>query len=329
LERLSQRDNLGMNLDHPVLSSLLPVVLLICVGFVAGKAKLVRGESVRDLSNLVFLVLTQALLFRTMSSVRIEHLDFKPVAQYFLVAGALFVTMLWLYGRNSRASVLALASIFSNTLMIGVPLIGLAYGQEGQVLLFTLISLHALVLLSAATLVLELQVASEQAALSGERRAVWRTVASAVRNAIIHPVPLPILVGLVYAQTGWGLHPVVDRPLALLGSAFGPIALVLVGITLSQTPIGKQFMSALKLSLVKTVVHPALMLAVGWLLGLRGLHLAVMTVAAALPIGANVFLFSQRYRKEEDAVTAGVAVSTALAVVSITAVMAVLPLLPA
>jgi len=318
-----------MNLDHPVLSSLLPVVLLILIGFVAGKAKLVRGESVRDLSNLVFLVLTQALLFRTMSSVRIEQLDFKPVAQYFLVAGALFVAMLWLCGRNSRASVLALASIFSNTLMIGVPLIGLAYGQEGQVLLFTLISLHALVLLSAATLVLELQVASEHAALSGERRAVWRTVASAVRNAIIHPVPLPILVGLVYAQTGWGLHPVVDRPLALLGSAFGPIALVLVGITLSQTPIGKQFMSALKLSLVKTVVHPALMLAVGWLLGLRGLHLAVMTVAAALPIGANVFLFSQRYRKEEEAVTAGVAVSTAMAVVSVTAVMAVLPLLPA
>lgn len=318
-----------MNLDHPVLSSLLPVVLLIFIGFVAGKAKLVRGESVRDLSNLVFLVLTQALLFRTMSSVHIEQLDFKPVVQYFLVAGSLFVAMLWIYGGNSRASVLALASIFSNTLMIGVPLIGLAYGQEGQVLLFTLISLHALVLLSAATLVLELQVANEQAALLGERRAVWRTVASAVRNAIIHPVPLPILVGLIYAQTGWGLHPVVDRPLALLGSAFGPVALVLVGITLSLTPMGQQFSLALRLSLVKTLVHPLLMGLVGWMLGLRGLHLAVMTVAAALPIGANVFLFSQRYRKEEDAVTAGVAVSTAMAIVSVTVVMAVLPLLPA
>ncbi len=318
-----------MNLDHPVLSSLLPVVLLIFIGFVAGKAQLVRGESVRDLSNLVFLVLTQALLFRTMSSVHIEQLDFKPVMQYFLVAGSLFAAMLWIYGGNSRASVLALASIFSNTLMIGVPLIGLAYGQEGQVLLFTLISLHALVLLSAATLVLELQVANVDAASSGERRAVWRTVASAVRNAIIHPVPLPILVGLLYAQTGWGLHPVVDRPLALLGSAFGPVALVLVGITLSFTPMGQQFKLALRLSVVKTLVHPLLMGLVGWLLGLRGLHLAVMTVAAALPIGANVFLFSQRYRKEEDAVTAGVAASTAMAIVSVTLVMALLPLLPA
>lgn len=317
-----------MNLDHPVLSSLLPVVLLIFIGYIAGKAQWVRAESVRDLSNLVFLVLTQALLFRTMSSVHLEQLDFQPVALYFLVAGTLFIAMLWAYGGNSRASVLALASIFSNTLMIGVPLVGLAYGQEGQVLLFTLISLHALVLLSVATLVLELQVANEQAALSGERRAVWRTVASAVRNAIIHPVPLPILVGLAYAQTGWGLHPVVDRPLALLGSAFGPVALVLVGITLSLTPMGQRVGLALRVSVVKTLVHPFLMGLVGWCLGLRGLHLTVMTVAAALPIGANVFLFSQRYRKEEDAVTAGVAMSTGMAILSVSAVMAIMPLLP-
>ncbi len=198
------------------------MVLLIFIGFVAGKAKLVRGDSVRDLSNLVFLVLTQALLFRTMSSVHLEQLDFKPVAQYFLAAGILFVAMLWAYGGSSRASVLALAGIFSNTLMIGVPLIGLAYGQEGQVLLFTLISLHALVLLSAATLVLELQVAREQAVLSGAQRPIWRTVASAVRNAIIHPVPLPILLGLAYAQTGWGLHPVVGPSLGLAGQRLWP-----------------------------------------------------------------------------------------------------------
>jgi malonate transporter and related proteins len=317
-----------MNLDHPVLSSLLPVVLLILIGFVAGKAKLVRAESVRDLSNLVFLVLIQALLFRTMSSVHIEQLDFKPVAQYFLVAGVLFVALLWAFGGNSRASVLALASIFSNTLMIGVPLIGLAYGQEGQVLLFTLISLHALVLLSLATLVLELQMAHEQTALSGEGRPVWRTVASAVRNTIIHPIPLPILLGLAYAQTGWGLHPTVDLPLALLSSAFSPVALVLVGITLAFTSMGQRLSLAIRLSLVKTVVHPLLMGGVGYFLGLRGLHLAVMTVAAALPIGANVFLFSQRYRKEEDTVTAAVAVSTAMAMASVTVVMAVLPLLP-
>lgn len=318
-----------MTLEHPVVSALLPVVFLIFIGLVSGRAGLVRGESVRDLSNLVFLVLTQALLFRTMATSRIEQLDFAPVMQYFAVAAALFFIMLWVYGGNSRASVMALAGIFSNTLMIGVPLVGLAYGQAGQVLLFTLISLHALVLLSIATLVLELQVAHEQAALSGDVQPLWRTLGSAIKSSIVHPVPLPILVGIAYSFTGWGLHPVIDKPLVLLGNAFGPLALVLVGVTLSQTPVGQQWKNALRLSLVKTVLHPVLMAGVGWMLGLRGLQLGVMVLAAALPIGANVFLFSQRYRKEEDMITAAVAVSTAVAVVTISAVLALLPLLAA
>ncbi|MEO0028374.1 MAG: hypothetical protein RJB45_415 [Pseudomonadota bacterium] len=318
-----------MNFDHPVISSLLPVVLLILVGFVAGRAKLVRPEAVRDLSNLVFLVLTQALLFRTMSSVHLEKLDMRPVFQYFLVAGSLFFIMLMVYGRDSRASVLALASIFSNTLMIGVPLVGLAYGESGQVLLFTLISLHALVLLTMATVVLELQMAYEQAAETGESRHMLKTVGMAIKNAVLHPVPLPILIGLIYAQTGLGLHPIVDKPLQLLGASFGPVALVLVGITLSQTPVGHNIKGAIKLSVVKTFVHPFLMAAAGYAMGMRGLHLTVMVVAAALPIGANVFLFSQRYQKEEDVVTAAVAVSTAFALISVTLVMALLPLLPA
>ena len=72
------------------------------------------------------------------------------------------------------------------------------------------------------------------------------------------------------------------------------------------------------------MLHPLLMAAAGWALGLSGLPLKVMVVAAALPIGANVFLFSQRYHKEEELVTAGVAVSTVMAMGSISVVMGVL-----
>jgi predicted permease len=49
----------------------------------------------------------------------------------------------------------------------------------------------------------------------------------------------------------------------------------------------------------------------------------------ALPVGTNVFLFSQRYQKEEEVVTSAVAVSTVLAMISVTLAMALLPLLPA
>ncbi|OYT91246.1 MAG: transporter [Burkholderiales bacterium PBB3] len=313
-------------LDHPVVSSLLPVVLLIVVGLVTGKLQLIRQAAVRDLSNLVFLVLTQALLFRTMSTVHVEQLDFQPVSLYFAVAVGLFTALLLVQGPSSRAAVLALSGTFSNTVMIGIPLIGLAYGKEALVLLFTLISLHALVLLTMATVVLELLSAREQAqAGGGAPRNRLATIGMAVRNAVVHPVPMPIIAGLLFAQTGWVLPEVVDRPLLLLGNAFGPVALVLVGVTLSQASFGRDFKGALMIASVKTVLHPALMAAAGWAMGLRGMPLTVLVVAASLPIGANVFLFSQRYQKAEDLVTASVAVSTLMALLTVTLVMTLVP----
>ena len=316
-------------MNHPVVSALIPVVLLIFIGFIAGKRQWIRPEAVRDLSNLVFLVLIQALLFRTMSTVHIERLDFKPVALYFAVAAALFGVLVVVRGTTSRSAVEALAAIFSNTVMIGVPLVGLAYGEAGLVLLFTLISLHALILLTLATIVLELLAAREaaQRAPGGERH-MLATVGLAVRNAVVHPVPLPIIVGLLFAQTGLVLPEVVDRPLQLLGAAFGPVALVLVGVTLAQSAIGQHLRGAMVISAVKIVLHPLLMVAIGWLFGLRGLPLAVMVVAASLPIGANVFLFSQRYQVAQELVTASVAVSTALALVSLSVTMWLIGHLP-
>lgn len=66
-------------MNNPVLHSLLPVVLLVAIGFIAGRAGWIRATAIKDLSNLVFMVLTPALL--------------------------------------------ALAVTFSNTVMIGIPLV--------------------------------------------------------------------------------------------------------------------------------------------------------------------------------------------------------------
>jgi predicted permease len=206
--------------------------------------------------------------------------------------------------------------------------VALAYGDAGLVTLFTLISVHALVLLTMATVVLELAVAREEAA-AGTQGAphMLATVLTAVRNGIIHPVPLPIIAGLLFAQTGLIVPAVVDRPLQLLGNAFGPLALVLVGVTLTNVRVGEHLKGSLGLSLVKNLVFPAVVAALCWAMGLSGLPLTVMIVAASLPIGANVFMFSQRYEVAQDLVTASVAVSTALGLATISLVMALVALL--
>ena len=312
-------------MNNPVLSALLPVMLLIAIGFIAGRAGWIRAEATKDLSNLVFMVLTPALLFRTMSTVHVQDLNFKPVAMYFVAAGLLFFAMYFWQGATRRAAVLGLGATFSNTLVIGTPLIGLAYGQAGLITLFTLISVHALVLLTMATVVLELSVAREAAASGASTgRSMFRTVLTAARNGIIHPVPLPIIVGLLFAQTGLVVPEVVDKPLQLLGNAFGPLALLLVGVTVTHGRVGAQLKAALGLSLVKNLGLPTLMAGVGWAAGMSGLPLSVMIVAASLPMGANVFMFSQRYEVAQDLITASLAVSTALGVLTISLVMAMI-----
>jgi len=313
-------------MNQLVFESLFPVVLLIAAGFFAGRAQWIRADAIKDLSNLIFLLLTPALLFRTMSRVRVEQLDFTPVLAYFLAVIVLFGGTLLLQGFNRRAAVLALANTFSNTVMIGIALIGLMYGPEGLVTLFTLVSVHSLVLLTSATVVLELAVAHEQKrggsdeVASASRHPV-ATVMMAVKNALLHPVPLPIIAGLLFAQTGFTIPAVVDKPLELMAAAFSPLALVLVGVTLANTRVGDHWRQALALAGVKNLLHPLLVFCLCRLLGVSGVPMSVMVVASALPIGANVFLFSQRYKVAEELITASVVVSTALALVTLTVVL--------
>jgi malonate transporter len=307
--------------QHPVVASLTPVFLLIGLGFLAGRLQWIRDGSIKDLSNLVFLLLIPALLFRTMSAVRFEQLDLLPVAAYFLAALTLLgVSIAW-RGFNRGSVVMALAGTFSNMVMLGITLVELAYGKEGLVTILTLVSVHALILLTVGSIVLELAVARE--ARAGGQRAphVLTTAWSAFKGALIHPIPLPILCGLLFAQTGLSLPTVVDRPLQLLGSAFGPIALVLVGVTLARTPMAGHIRQALWISASKNLVLPVLVGASAWVMGISGLPLTVMVVAAALPVGANVFLFAQRYEVAQEVTTASMGLSTVLALFTLSMVM--------
>ena len=304
-------------MSSSVLAPLVPVVLCIAVGFAIARIGWVRAGAIPDLANIVFLVLTPALLFRTMGQVRVQELDFAPVALYFSAVALLFGGTLALQGWNSAAAARALAHTFSNTVMIGVPFIGLVYGESGLVTLFTLVSLHSLILLTAATLVFELLLAPGAAAGGGAPHARWRTLGRAVKSSVIHPVPLPILAGLAWGQTGWPVPGVLERALALLGSAVGPTALLLVGITLAYTRIGQHWRGALRIALVKNLAMPLLVGAVAWALGLSGQAVAVMCTTAAMPVGANVLLFTQRYGTMQDEVSSAIAISTALALLTL------------
>jgi malonate transporter and related proteins len=305
-------------MSHPVLAALLPVVILIAIGFIAGRAGFMTTSSVKDLSKLVFTIFLPPMLFRTMVNVHPENLQGKPLLAYVIGMALMYAVMFFAAGRNRRAAVLGLAASYSNTVMIGIALIQFAYGEQGVAVLLALVAVHSLIMLSLATVVLELVTLREKNVEGGgAQRHPLQIMATSIWNTLKQPMIFPIIAGLLYAQTGWGIPNVIDKPLQLLGNAFSPLAVILVGITLAATRVGEHLRIALSLSLLKNVAHPLVVAGVGLALGLQGLPLAVMIVTASLPIGANVFLFAQRYETALPEVTAAVAVSTGVALISV------------
>lgn len=305
-----------------VLSALLPVIALIAGGWLLGRLGWIGPRWLKRLSELSFWVLTPVVLFRSMSRVHPEQLDLRPALAYTAALAVVFAGVLAWRGLNRGAVVWALGCTYSNALMIGLPLVQLAWGEPGLVVLLTLIPIHSLVLLTTATGVLEVALAREEApgaspAAGRLLRVTWR----ALRRAFLHPVPLPILGGLLFAQTGWVLPVALDQTLRAVGMVFGPLALTLVGVALAGSSVGPQLRAALQLGLVKNFAVPTIAAVLGWALGMRGIALAVMVATAALPTGANVFIFSQRYGVAQAVITAGVAVSTLMALLSVSLVM--------
>jgi malonate transporter len=128
----------------------------------------------------------------------------RPAAAYILSLAMAFVGMLVVRGLNRTAAVLTLAATYSNAVMIGIPLVTLAWGDAGLVTLLTLIPVHSLLLLTSATPVLEFAVSHEQVARTANMAGrMLRVTGRALRKALIHQVCCPSWPACRLRRRGW------------------------------------------------------------------------------------------------------------------------------
>ena len=208
-------------------------------------------------------------------------------------------------------AVRAISSAFGNTVQIGIPMAAALFGETGLAIHLAIVSLHALLLLTLSTALVELDLAHAQHGRGAIGTHLIATLLSTARNTVVHPVVLPVLVGLTWNLLGLPLPSVADEILQTLGQAVVPLCLVLIGLSLAYYGMQGAARSAVALSVLKLLVLPALVLAVAhWGFQLNGLALAVVVMMAALPIGSNALIFAQRYRTLEAETTAATVFST-------------------
>ncbi|KQU78275.1 MULTISPECIES: AEC family transporter [unclassified Rhizobacter] len=304
----------------PVLFKLLAIFLVVALGYLAGRLRwLGENDPARVLGNAAFYLFVPALLFRTTSRLDLAGMPWGTLLAFF---APVLVLLLSVYawqrprvhaGRLATAapSVRAISASFGNTVQVGIPLVTAVFGEAGLEIHVAIVSLHALTLLTVLTALVELDLAHERVRQGQSSAHLGRTLARTARNTIVHPVTLPVLAGLAWNLSGLAMPAVLDEVLVQLGLPVVPLCLVLIGMSLAYYGVQGAVRGAVVISVLKLLVLPALVLVVGhWGFGLAGLPLAVVVMAAALPIGSNALIFAQRYAALEAETTAAIVLST-------------------
>ena len=307
-----------------VFVKLLAIFAVVAIGWGAAKSgKLGAEEGSRVLSAAAFYVFVPALLFRTTARIDFHRLDIRVVVAFFAPTLALVTvvyTALRLRARAGAAaepSVRAITSSFGNAVQIGIPLAAALFGEAGLALHLTVVGLHSLTLLTVLTALVELDLARANPGLGDGRARLLRTLATTVRNTVIHPVVLPVLAGLAWNLSGLALPGLVDEILGTLGQAVVPVCLVLIGVSLAHHGLRGALRAATLLAAVKLAVHPlAVLLFARYAVGLDGVALAIVVMLAALPVGSNALIFAQRYRTLPAETSTAIVLSTLAFVVT-------------
>jgi malonate transporter and related proteins len=307
-----------------ILESVVPLFAVIFLGFFAGRAGFLGEAGIRGLGAFVFNFAIPPHVFRLMAETELDQItEWGFLGGYFLAQSLVFITgaslgRLVFKMRMAEMTIQAFGSAFSNGVMLALPLLLWVYGDAGGVPALLIITLDVIVF-SAVTVLLEL-------GRRGGGRAGPRVVAQAARSVLVNPIIMATVLGILYSLSGLALPAVVEQTLSFIGGAAAPSALFALGASLSLRRIGGSLGPAATMVTAKLFLHPILAwLAFAWLLELDPLWVNAGVIFAACPVGLNVYVFAQHYEVAIETASSAILISTALAMLTITALLLLLP----
>jgi malonate transporter and related proteins len=310
---------------RPILEVTVPFFALVLAGYLAGRRHVLPESAIPGLNAFVLYFALPCLLFRFGARTPLGELLNPAVLGVWLLAALLIVLLTIAVTLNRRvklkdAAFGALVAAFPNTGFMGVPLLAALMGAAaaGPVICAVLADLFV-----TSSLCIALAQLHDASGL-GPRAAAAR----ALRGTLSNPLPWAILLGALFSLTGLQLEGPVDVIVRMLADASTPVALFTIGTVLwragqhahARTP----WVDFVPVALIKNLLHPLLVLALGSLLkaagaGLSVFQISVLVLAAALPSASNVSLLAERYGADNGRIARIVLTSTALAFVTFSA----------
>jgi predicted permease len=286
-----------------------PLFLLVLLGYVLSRAGWPRTAS-DALTRFVFSVAVPTLLFRLMSDFsRLPRVDARLLVAFFggclLVYGAGRLVGAALFRMDGVAqSVFAMGGIFSNNVLLGIPLAKVTLGEAALPAVSLVLVFNSLVLWTLVTVSVE-WARHRDLSLSG----IGRTTKGVVTN----PVVASILAGTAFGFLDVPLPAMIDQTLLMISQAAVPLSLIALGMGLAEFGVSSGWRESAAIAALKLALQPLAVYVLARLLALPPIETAAVVMLGALPVGANVYLMSRQFGVLAGAIASSIVLTTALA----------------
>lgn len=309
-----------------VLAIVAPVFGLIALGYASGRFAWLSPSAEKGIAEFAFTLAIPALLFKTVATAEFSGISIAGIwASYFgaiavIWLAATFITRRILRRPAHDAPPIAMSSTFGNSLMLGLPIAMATYGDQAAPVIAIILSIHAPTLWLTGTLHASL---TDREGNSSIRTAVENLFADLSRNPII----IGIACGALWRFAGIALPAPVLTILSMLGAASIPAALIALGLSILGSEIRGQAPTLVAIISLKMLGLPLLAyLLASQVFALNPVTLGVITILAAVPTGANAFLFASKTGRAINSAAGAIALGTLLSAVTISLLLAAMQL---
>ena len=289
-----------MNLSHIILYAIVPILVVMLAGYIAGKKGVFTGNDAKKFNKVVLDFALPAALFVSIVQADREMLakDIKLTLVSLVVIMFVFMLVYFIYkycfkqNTGADAAVMALISGSPTIGFLGFAVLEPIFGTTPAVAL--VVAIVGIVVNAIGIPVgLSLLNASNAEALAksgGKKPNPWKPVLHALAQPVAWAPILAVVMVLVGIKWPAYLSPSFD----LIAKANASMAVFAAGITLSAIVIKINWQVILG-SILKMVVMPALLLIVGLLVHMDPENLRMLVVAGCLPPAFSGIILADEY----------------------------------
>lgn len=285
---------------------LFPLIFVVTTGFLSAKFAFLSNSHFEGLRIFIFNLAIPIFLFLSMFKADLQQaLSLNLLLSFYIPVVIVYFTVCIacrVIGKQpfAESAVLALSGCYSNTVLVGLPIIIIALGEGYGALVFMVITFHS-ALLFALTF-----------ALSSNIKGSLRDL---LKPLLLNPVVLGISLGIVANAMAFPFPKIMIDGLSLLSEPAIAGALFVLGASLNQYSIKDAWKGALIISVIKLGLLPAAVFTFAtWVFKIPATHVVVVTLMAASPLGVNAYLVSRQLKVKQSVAASSVVLSTLLSI---------------